>query len=162
MKKIFFASLLLLLSLNASASEEVLAESMLAKGGYEVSGGFSLLINADSRYSANSSVGYFYKEKLSLDGSLGISTSNTLTTYNLGLGASYYFLVGGRIAPYASQQFLITSIESEAFYSGNTDLGTLYAITPNVGFKVFGRIGYDLDFEGDQSFALLGEFALYF
>ena len=167
MKKLGVLILLLLPTMTFAESESespktIQAKDMLLEGNYEAAGSFELRVNDGADYNVRTSWGYFLRDQFSVNGLLGVSTFGSRTIFNVGAGARYYFLVQSSFAPFVAQDFIARIDEDNVDYNGNTDVGVLWALTPNVGFKTSGSFFYALDESFSPNFSMLGELAFYF
>lgn len=148
MAKIIFLILISILVVPAwgeelaspQTSNELSPETFLAQGRYEASGTFSFKSEASSgssNFFLRPSVGYFIKDRLSINAGLGMnySSSTSQVTGDISAGASYYFKLAGPIAPFVSQDFYQTYGSSETSNGGLSTFGALLFLRPNVALK---------------------------
>lgn len=160
--------LLSFLMTGQAAAEEINADTFLAKDRFELAASFNFSSQAqtgDSYFNLNPSVGYFIKDRLSLNGQLQnqYSNVNSKLTGTYGLGASYYFNINQQFAPFINQLFNRTYGSSDATMGGTTSFGVLNFLAPNVAFKT--SLAYEYNFESSINsglFSMVGAFSIFF
>jgi len=156
------------LFIGSAIAEEIKADTFLAKDRYEVGGRFQFSSQAKSgatNFSLTPNVGYFIKDRISINGLLNTQYSGISSKVfgYFGLGASYYFKLEQQFAPFVSQNFTRTYGNSDAIMGGSTDFGVLNFLAPNVAFKT--ALEYNYNFKQSMNeglFSLYGAFSIYF
>jgi hypothetical protein len=152
---------------HIACAENIKSETFLAKDRYEVSGSFVFNSSADSgrsNFRISPGVGYFIKDRLSVNAVVGAAYSSTTTklTGDYGLGATYYLKTDEQYAPFVSQSFYRTFGSSDPEMGGMSQVGVLNFIAPNLAFKT--SLAYDYSFErsiNKGSFYIIGIFSLF-
>lgn len=154
--------------MGSALAEEIKADTFLAKDRYEVGGRFQFTSQAStggSSFGLTPNVGYFIKDRISLNGVLNTqytSASSKVFGY-YGVGASYYFKTEQDFAPFASQLFTRTYGNSDAVINGATELGVLKFLASNLAFKTALSYGYSFERSMDEGlFSLYGAFSIFF
>ncbi len=153
----------LLFSLNANAgenSEENFTATYLAKGARAVGGSFNISTSGSFQFSVTPSMSYFVSDHLSLDG-LGVIGYSEVVYGATGGGASYYYPLGDRLAPFVSQSFT-ANIGSDINTTGSSGLGAVCFIAPRVALRGTAQISYAMDpTPKSVRFSVLGGFVIY-
>jgi hypothetical protein len=146
------------LATQALAQQSQMAAQTIVSGKYEVGGGLTFNPSTSLNTDFGGSLGYFYRDNLSFDASLGVGLSTARMTINPGIGLSYYLSKSGPMASFVSQNFSVsTSSALPAF--GTTNVGVLYLLNEQLGFKVFGQLSYLLE-SPSPKFLVLGTFTI--
>ena len=166
----FFALCILLILpvQKVLATQETDAHTFLVKDRYEVGASFDFSSSAktgESNFFLSPTVGYFIKDRLSINGGLSTNFSGTTSklTGDYSLGSTYYFETKQQFAPFVYQTVSRTYGSSDSSMTGITGAGILNFLAPNVAFKTVFNYRYDFERSMNEgNFYLSGSFSIFF